>query len=247
MYKILKILTCFSLFFICLISILTIDAVFENIVVDNKIFDFISKGVFKEELYKVKYYEVDIEEINDNTPPSIEMVNNFPRSTTPGDIFVKRESFLDLIPFSKQLITFYVGGHAGVVYNNMAVYETTGAESKYKDNTVMLGFNDILKDEKRSTVGLRVKATDEELSKALNYLDNSLGKKYNYTFIFDRMNSFYCTDLVSRAFSKEAGLNFNLDNDGIAVSCNDLILSKDTFITYYAFYEGDILNLYYAV
>lgn len=248
MFKVFKIVFYFVLFFILLISILTVDAVIENINVDSQITDFISKGIFIEEIDDIRYYEVDINEIDNDTAPSIEIFNNGPTPTTKGDIFVARESVLDVLPFSSQFISFYFGGHAGIVYDRYNVIETTGMEYNPENNVVIKGYNNILNNSiKRSVVGLRVKANETEVDKAMQYLDTTIGKKYNYSFVFNRKNTFYCTDLVARAYSKEAGLNFDLDKDGIAVSCNDLIVSNDTFITYYAFYEDNIMHLYYAV
>ncbi len=245
---ILKIVLYFCLFMIFFLSTLTVDAVIENIKVDSQISDFISNAVFKEEVNNIRYYEVDIPQVNELSSPTIQVINNIPKSTTKGDIFVSRESVLEVLPFSAQFISFYFGGHAGIVLDQYTVIETTGMESNPDNNVVIKGFNSIITNNlKRSVIGLRVNASDEEINKAIGYLDESIGKKYNYSFIFNRKNTYYCTDLVARAFSKEAGLDFDLDKDGIAVSCNDLVISDDTFITYYSYYEGDILHLYYAI
>ncbi len=236
----------FIIVFFCTCSILTVDAVIENISVNNQLNDFLSKGVYIEELNGIHYYQVDIEE--ELTSPSIEIINNRPYSTTKGDIFVNRESVLNMFPFVAEFITFYFGGHAGIVVDRTKVIETTGMESNPEDNVVIKGYNNIFSSSlKRSAIGLRVKANEEEINKAMTYAESKVGALYNYSFVLNRKNTFYCTDIVARSFGKEAGLDFNLDKDGIAVSCNDLINSEDTFITYYSFYIDNEMHLYYAV
>jgi len=77
-------------------------------------------------------------------------------------------------------------------------------------------------------IGLRVKnTTEEDRNKIIEYADAQLDKGYNYTFIFNRENTFYCTDLVSRSV-KNAGININYDH--FATTGNDMIISKNTYI-----------------
>lgn len=246
-YKILKIIYTTTSLLLCIVAILTVDTVAENIKVDNMLKEFMDNGVEVGTHGRFTFYEVVIEE-KLTTPSIVFEENGNPLSATPGDIFILRESMFDYIPYSAEFITFYFGGHAGLIYDENYVLETTGLEVNPEDNAVIMYSNNILfRPERVSTVGLRVKASEEEVDKALQYAYSTIGIPYNYSFIFDRKNTFYCTDLVSRSYGKEANLDFILDKDGIAVSCNDLIISEDTFITYYMWYEGFEKHLYYAV
>lgn len=245
--RLLKIFYISTSILFCLLSLLTVDATLENIQVDQALKEFIDNGVKVGTHNRFTFYEVVIEE--ELTTPSITFTESGnPQSTTPGDIFVLRESILDVLPYSAEFITFYFGGHAGIVYDKDSIFETTGMEINPEDNVIIEYSNNIFfRPERVSTIGLRVKAPEEDAAQAVEYVKSKLGVKYNYTFIFNKKNSFYCTDLVSRAYGKEAGLNYELDKDGIATSCNDLIVSKDTFITYYMRYDGYDKHLYYAV
>lgn len=245
--RIFKILNITMLILFSLLSILTVDAVLENLSVDKQINEFMSKGIYSHNYRSFYFYEVLIEE--ELTTPSISFNSSgSPYVSTPGDIFILRESLAEIVPFSVQFITFYFGGHAGIVYDEDTIIETTGMEPIADNNKVITYRNNVFsRPEDVNTVGLRVKAPEEDIDKAMEYTMNTVDTKYNYSFIFNRKNSYYCTDLVSRSFGKEAGLNYNLDKDGIAVSCNDLIISTDTFITFYIQYQDDEKHVYYAV
>ncbi len=246
-YKIFKAMyISFSLLF-CSLGLLTLDAVTENIIVDNMIKEFINNSVEVGSHNRFTFYEVNIEE--KLTTPSVSFLDNGnPHVATKGDIFVLRESLVDVLPYSVEFITFYFGGHAGIIYDEDYILETTGMEPIPENNAVIKYSNNVLfRPERVDTVGLRVKGTDEEIEIASEYAYSTIGTMYNYSFVFNRKNSYYCTDLVSRSFGKEAGLDFDLDKDGIAVSTNDLILSDDTFITFYMRYDGYDKHLYYAV
>lgn len=246
MYKILKVLLIVFLTFISFLAILTIDAIGENVLVDLQIKSFIEKGEYSHQVGDFFFYEVPIEE--ELRTPSITYRNNgYPETTTEGDIFIYRESEIDLVQFSGEFISFFFGGHAGIIDGD-SVIEAFGVSTNPEYNIVDYDINDIFYDySERDVLGLRVRASDEDVEKAMTFSRESVGKYYNMSFVFNRKDSFYCTDLISRAYSKEAGLSYNLDKDGIATSCNDLVLSNDTFITYYMYYLNNERHLYYAV
>ncbi len=247
MYKIVKVIYVSITLLFSVLAILTVDAVVENIKVDNLLKNFVDNAVKVNEVGRFVFYEVEIEE--ELTTSSITISDSgVPNASTPGDIFVLRESVIDFIPYSAEFITFYFGGHAGMVYDEKTILETTGMEPNPEDNCVIEYRNNIFyRPEQVDVVGLRVKASDEEVKKAVDYAYSTIGEKYNYSFVFNRKNTYYCTDLITRSYGKEGNLNFNLDEDGIAVSCNDLILASDTFITYYMIYKDGYKHLYYAV
>ncbi len=245
--RIVKILFISTIIFVCSLCLFTVDAVIENVKSDSKITEFIKKGQYEKTINNIHYYTVDID--RELSSPSIEIIRNRPVSTTKGDIYVSQESLLDVLPFVAEFITFYFGGHAGLILDQDYVIETTGMESDPEDNVVIKGGNSVLYPFfDRSTVGLRVDTSQENIDKAMDYALDKVGSKYNYSFIFNRKNTFYCTDLVARAYSSEAGVNgINLDKDGIAVSCNDIITSNDVFITYFNYYIGNEQHIYYAI
>ncbi len=245
--KLIKVVMTSVLIILSLASILTVDATLENINVNSQIQKFMDNGKEVATHGRFTFYEVIIEE--ELRTPSIEFTSSGnPYVSTPGDIFVLRESLFTYLPMAAEFITFYFGGHAGIVYDEDTIIETTGMEVVSDQNKVITYRNNILfRPEKVETVGLRVKASDDEVKKAVDFSYNTVDSLYNYSFIFGRKDKFYCTDLISRSFGQEAGLDFKLDEDGIAVSCNDLIVSDDTFITYYMRYEGYDKHLYYAV
>jgi hypothetical protein len=104
-------------------------------------------------------------------------------------------------------------------------------------------------------VGLRVKyATEETIDGAVNYAYDQYNNKsiYNFLFFLNMKYKYYCTDLVSRAYqsvmvepSKQSSYSKALNDDGFITSVNDLILSKDTYITFYVEVIDDIVHIYY--
>lgn len=247
MFRFLKIVSISFLIFISFLALLTVDAVGENLLVDSQLREFISKGVFVEQVDEYCFYEVEIEE--ELRTPSIEFSSRkIPLSVTPGDIYIYKESEIDVLPFAKEFISYFFGGHAGIVYDDTKTIDAFGASFNPEDNIIDFSSNNVLSSyRQRDVIGLRVNATDEEVEKAVDFSYDAVGKSYNLSFVFNRKNSFYCTDLISRAYSKENGLNFNLDQDGIATSCNDLVLSDDTYLIYYMFENNGLNHLYYAV
>jgi len=102
--------------------------------------------------------------------------------------------------------------------------------------------------------GLRVKnVTDDQIQQTLSYVEDHLhqGAVYNFLFFLDMENKFYCSDLASRAYQSALYPNENrtypkaLNNDGFITSINDIILSKETYLTFYIRIKDDIVHLYY--
>jgi len=103
-------------------------------------------------------------------------------------------------------------------------------------------------------VGLRVKdITSEQIDGAVDFaaatIDTSL---YNFTFFLDLKYKYYCTDLVSRAYQDvmvdpddQRNYSRALNDDRFITSVNDLILSKETYMTFYVENVDGITNIYY--
>ena len=74
-------------------------------------------------------------------------------------------------------------------------------------------------------------------------VEEKIGSKYNYSFIFD--NGYYCTDLMSKSVY-EVSKKDNL-NDFLFTTTNDLITSKNVEICYYHYTDNKgIKHVYYV-
>ena len=101
---------------------------------------------------------------------------------------------------------------------------------------------------------LRVKGLNQDIIEAQNdYLNFHLENRslYNFLFIFDRKNKFYCTDLVSRsyryAFNRVKGDGYDniLNDNGFVTTVNDLINAKDTYLIIYIENKDQIRHIYH--
>ncbi|HLT00087.1 MAG TPA: hypothetical protein VK005_01205 [Acholeplasma sp.] len=77
----------------------------------------------------------------------------------------------------------------------------------------------------------------EHIDSAVDFIEDKVDRGlYNYLFIFDTQDKFYCTDLVTRAWAQvntNSNPNYNLDKDGFIPSDYDILLSDDVYITIY--------------
>jgi hypothetical protein len=104
-------------------------------------------------------------------------------------------------------------------------------------------------------VGLRVKyATDEIIDGAVNYAVEQYENRaiYNFLFFLNMKYKYYCTDLVSRAYQsvmvepeRQRSYARALNDDGFITSVNDMILSRETYITFYVEIIDNVLHIYY--
>lgn len=101
-------------------------------------------------------------------------------------------------------------------------------------------------------IGLRIKgATQTDIDGALAYVEDKAQKEsqYNFLFVLFTKNKYYCTDIVSRAYesvrNEQGKQKYNLNRDLIAVTVNDLIISKCTYISYYVTTKNNVKHVYY--
>lgn len=85
---------------------------------------------------------------------------------------------------------------------------------------------------------LRTKTSEAEQQIAVDYAVDKVekGAFYNFLFFLDTKYKYYCTDIVSRAYEDvyaQTGKKVRINDDGFITSANDLILSKDTYMTIY--------------
>ena len=84
-----------------------------------------------------------------------------------------------------------------------------------------------------------------ERIKVISKAISMVGDPYNYAFIVDTQNKHYCSDLIMKSFSS---IGINLNKDGFTTSVYDLVVSKDTYISYYHYYDhNDVRHVYYLV
>lgn len=106
---------------------------------------------------------------------------------------------------------------------------------------------------RKEWIGLRVKgATLEDNQAVVDHLRSLAEQKaqYNFFFVLNTKNRYYCTDLVTRAIEKiddiDGTQKFDFNKDGFAVTINDMILSKDTYISFYVRTDkNDVKHVYY--
>lgn len=95
--------------------------------------------------------------------------------------------------------------------------------------------------------------TAEQIDTAVAYADDKVDKAlYNFTYFFNTRYKYGCTDLVSRAYQAalvepERQRNYSraLNDDRFITTINDIILSKDTYMTVYVEVIDDVFHIYY--
>lgn len=91
---------------------------------------------------------------------------------------------------------------------------------------------------------------EENVEIAIEYATKRVHQRalYNFLFFLDTRNKYYCTDLISRSFAqirKQTGRDVCLNNDGFVTTVNDLILSRDTYITIFYHTVGNVRHVYF--
>jgi hypothetical protein len=239
--KLQKFLVRTLLIIIAIIVIFIVNGYFEKVIVVNEIEDFKSRAEYIgiDPIYSnIHYYKVekkyDYEEISRHTFD----LSDKKYIGAKTDILVTNRNPLRGVSVLEPLIgylslNFFVG-HASInsTDDGAYMYEVVGNSDIIEENQVIESMNDwvfYLRDiESPIIVGLRIKdTTAEQRNKMIEYTAAQTGKGYNYTFLFNRNNTFYCTDLVSRAV-KYAGININYDY--FTTTGNDMMVSKNTYI-----------------
>ena len=192
-----------------------------------------------------------------------------------GDIFVSQDSPFPDSPLAHLFISYYFGGHAALKTDDNRFIEAVGfppgnephnfsaTVSKSSSNYWL---NPNYRTESDSSypyygtkyrndfVGLRVKGiTEDQIDGAIAYGEDNLDQSlYNFLFFLDMSYKFYCTDLVSRAYQsvmvdEQDQRNYSraLNDDRFITSVNDLILSDETYMTFYVEVIDDIWHIYY--
>lgn len=90
---------------------------------------------------------------------------------------------------------------------------------------------------------------ESDIDHVIDFAEDKVNRAlYNYLFIFDTKDKYYCTDLVTRAFTsinEVKNRDYNLDDDGFIPSIHDMLLSEDTYLTLYKETKSDGIHVYY--
>lgn len=228
--------------------------------------------------YKVSRETLDFEETFTRDPF---YNNNYAMLGSEGDIFVTQQSPFPTMPGVHQFVSFYFGGHAAYMGDDNRVYEIAGIPSgdesffkvffKGSPSTVATTasnywMRDGYRDEddpsfkfygsyyRNEFVGLRVKVISEtEIANVTDFMKDLVNREvqYNFQFVINRNDRYYCTDMMSRAYETIINNNsldkIDLNRDKVAVSVNDLILSKDIYIAYYVHTDKDGVKHVYFI
>lgn len=211
--------------------------------------EFKSRGIFEEEKStdQIKFYRIPSNEERD----SYTVVGNKIIPGVEGDILVSTQATL-INPFISSFVSFFAGGHAAICtdkYYDQDIYldndlsiESTGLNEG--DNPTTVFYRDYWTNDKPFTevIGLRVKMTERERKEIISLASSIIGDPYNFSFLFDTVNKSYCSDLVSKVF---AYIGVDLNKDNFTTSIYDLIVSNETYISYYHYFDNGIKYIYY--
>lgn len=212
--------------------------------------EFKSRGVFEEEKStdQIKFYRIDANETRD----SYTIVDNKVIPGVEGDILVSTQATI-ISPLVSGIVSFFAGGHAAICtgkyydhniqLDNSLSIESTGLGEGI--NPTIVAYRDYWANDDIFTevIGLRVKMTDKERKEVISLASSIIGDPYNFSFLFDTVNKSYCSDLVSKVF---AYIGVDLNKDDFTTSIYDLIVSNETYISYYHYFDNNgVKHIYY--
>lgn len=227
------------------LSTATVKNVQKLVLIEN----FKSKGIYQEHLSTeyVKMYLIESnEELPSYTKTDYEILPGYS-----GDILISFEAIVH--PFINGFISYFAGGHAAICLDEYADFDTYMNKEASIEATGLEGGKNLSKIFDRSywatndvydeVIGLRVKMTEAERKEVISLAGSLLGDPYNFSFLFDTKNKTYCSDLVSKVYSY---VGANLNKDDFTTSIYDLLISSDTYISYYHCYDSKgIKHIYY--
>ena len=234
---------CLSIIFI--VCMLFTVASISNMLMSKRVKDFIDSATFEREMNDIRYYSVECDDLDEETIVIKEPDGRFfesPDLGTAGDIYVMPQSRIEYFPMLSSFISYLFGGHAGVITENQMLVEAMGGTS---EEGYVYWYNTDLLREERTVIGLRVDAPIEDRKQASSNAMSLIGKKYNYWFIFNTKDKYYCMDICSRIYSKQFGLDYKLDSNGFHVTVQDLFHNKNTKISFVKYIHGDKTYIYY--
>ena len=226
----------------------------KNIMTSVIISDFKSKGVLNEELSTntCKYYKVETSNPNEE-PSFIHYAKDRDFPGMKADILISTEAHLvnDLV---SNFISYTVGGHAAMCVDssiqdgkyssltNDYIVEATGMEDGENPTIISNKYYWTNNQTFNSMLVLRTNATKEQKDEVISNTLSMVDDLYNFSFLFNTKNRVYCSDLISKAYNS---VGINLNKDGFQTTVYDLIVSSETYLSYYHYYEDGIKYIYY--
>jgi len=242
-FKSVKFISRFLLALLICLFIFILNGAFEHFVAQDRIEEFKARAVGEpvkdERIPNTYYYRVPAREDEDTS----RNIFNFQKRLigAKADIITSNRNPLREFPILRELAApfakyFYLG-HTSInsEEDGSRVIETIG-NSIWSNNKVRESSNTWLTSEESPgseysspmIIGLRIKGTTaEQRDRMIDYARSKIGYHYNYTFLFNRANSFYCTDIVSRAVAA-GGVNVNYDF--LATTGTDILVSPNVYI-----------------
>ena len=254
MRKIVKIVFLFIKCFILFIALwATTSSTVKNVEKLIYVEQFKSRGEYQDSIStnKIKFYKVAAKDDEDSSREAFLSNGSTIYPGSKGDILVSTQATL-VNPIISGIVTYYVGGHATIVTDNFYDYqvdsnkygsvEATGLNPY--DNRSVVSSRGYWTDNEPFTevIGLRVNMSESEIKGVVADAMALVGDDYNYSFLFDTDKKSYCSDIVTKVFSQ---IDINLNKDSFATTIYDLIVADKTYISYYSYYEKDVLNVYY--
>lgn len=240
-YKLIKIYLNVLLIFFGIFIVFITNGYYEKAIINSTLDEFKLRAVYLKQDSKNKnihYYKVlkkyDYEDVSRNT-----FQIDFGYIGSKADIIVTNRNPLRGRSIIEPLFGYFSKnfflGHCTINSNDdgSKMYEVVGNDLEGSEyNIVCESTNDwriyLTDSNTLIIIGLRLKNTSiAQRDSIVEYLEAQVGKGYNYTFLFNRENSYYCTDLVSRA-TKSSKINVNYDY--FITTGNDIIISKNTYI-----------------
>jgi len=210
------------------ISYFTIDSNNENKQIQNKINQFKSNASF---YYHSDYYSTDFYRVKSSNTPCFTIKENTIYPGYNGDILATlyNEMEIDIV---SDVFSYYFGGHVALVVEGDKLFQTTGKDSNDANKSDYVNNNWLHDNTLRSSfIGLRVNVDQTTRDNVVNHSKDYLNIPYNYSFIFNRKRSYYCTDLIQCLYEEYSDVS--LKQNSIIVSVQDIILSEDVYIFMY--------------
>lgn len=224
------------------------SAITKSIYADILIEQFKNNATLDEEAStnRIKVYRISTEEER----PVVQKIGNNYYPGNGADILLTLKSEIQ-IPFIYEFVSFFAGGHAALVLDDYEdFYDSTNPMFTIESS----GLNEDLINaevytktyweiDERPIIGLRVKMTEEERKKVISRAMALAGDPYNGSFLFDTKNKSYCSDLIAKAYQS---VGVDLNKDGFTTSVYDLLISGETYITYYSYVDLEgVKHIYY--
>lgn len=228
-----------------MLLIFFINGFFEHFYVQDRIQKFKDRAVSEpfadERIANTYYYRIEANE-DEDISRNIFDFNTRVIGAKADIITSNRNPLRDFPAFSllmKPLAYYFYLGHTSInsTEDGSMIIETLG-NTAWDTNIVQESANTWVREEEYfpddysspMIIGLRIKdTTSEQRDKMIDYAKSKLGAPYNFTFLFNRANSFYCTDIVSRAVAA-GGVNINYDY--LATTGTDILSSPNVYIIF---------------